>query len=302
MLESMEHGEGDKDGEENEKLGVVGHVAHLRENEAQIAREGAKRSWNKVRMALVKARVVSKMNSPRFASKTGTTSQDSSTTSERLPLTRSRTDTEKEKHRMNLKFCLEAAMRQVATENADADKRTLAQQAEMKKKAAAKARLVALEMFLGLLIDGVPEGILMGIMAAEGHLTPVLIISLLIANFPEAFASSSLFLAAEMSLTTIMGMWTGLCLLVGCLCGVSCWLLLFLFPDFSHGETLPHHWLLATASVEGITGGAMIACVSAVMLPEAFERAGKHGSLVLSSGFMCVCGFLLSVGLKANLG
>merc|ERR1719174_1706076 len=78
------------------------------------------------------------------------------------------------------------------------------------------AKSVAFALFLGLLVDGVPEGVLMGFLAAEGHLTPVLIISLFVANFPEAFSSASLLVQARLSVAKIIGMWTGLCTLVGC--------------------------------------------------------------------------------------
>lgn len=167
-----------------------------------------------------------------------------------------------------------------------------------------RAKSVAFALFLGLLVDGVPEGILMGFLAAEGHLTPVLIISLFIANFPEAFSSASLLTSAKMSTAKIIGMWSGLCLLVGSLGGLSCWLLLWWFPTFGqagHGN-LPMPVLLGIALVEGITGGAMIACISAVMLPEAFERAGKTGPFYSQTGFLCTSGFLLSVALKALFG
>lgn len=167
------------------------------------------------------------------------------------------------------------------------------------------AKSVAFALFLGLLVDGVPEGILMGFLAAEGHLTPVLIISLFVANFPEAFSSASLLIQAKMSIAKIIGMWSGLCLLVGSLSGMSCYLLLLWFPHFGeggHGGHLPLSVLLGIALVEGITGGAMIACISSVMLPEAFERAGKEGPFYSQSGFLCVCGFLLSVALKATFG
>jgi hypothetical protein len=41
------------------------------------------------------------------------------------------------------------------------------------------------------------------------------------------------------------------------------------------------------AAVTGITGGAMLAFVAATMLPAAFERSGRDGSL---SGMLCtVC-------------
>jgi len=165
---------------------------------------------------------------------------------------------------------------------------------------------VAFALFLGLLVDGVPEGVLMGFLSAEGHLTPVLIISLFVANFPEAFSSASLLIQANMSAGWIIGMWTGLCLLVGCLAGASCALLLFMFPEFGqgglHDSNLPMSVLLGIALVEGITGGAMIACISSVMLPEAFERAGKSGPFYSQSGFLCTSGFLLSVALKALFG
>lgn len=172
------------------------------------------------------------------------------------------------------------------------------------------AKSVAFALFLGLLVDGVPEGVLMGFLAAEGHLTPVLIVSLFIANFPEAFSSSSLLIQARMSTSKIIGMWVFLCLLVGSLCGASCYFLLLNFPTYgsgSHGDNseLPGHVLLGIALVEGITGGAMIACISSVMLPEAFEQAsagGKAGAFYTKSGFFCVGGFLLSVAMKALFG
>jgi len=168
------------------------------------------------------------------------------------------------------------------------------------------AKSVAFALFLGLLVDGVPEGVLMGFLAAEGHLTPVLIISLFVANFPEAFSSASLLVQAKMSMAKIVGMWTGLCLLVGGLGGLSCYLLLLAYPEFGkgglHSSELPMPVLLGISLVEGITGGAMIACISAVMLPEAFERAGKNGPFYTQSGFWCTSGFLLSVALKALFG
>jgi len=174
--------------------------------------------------------------------------------------------------------------------------------------AVAEAKSVATALFLGLLVDGVPEGILIGILAAEGHLTPVLVVSLFVANFPEAFSAASLFVQAEMAWGTIMLMWTSLVVLVGGLAGLSCWLLLLCFPGFSHGglanEGLPTSVLLGLALIEGITGGAMIACIAAVMLPEAFDRAGKDktGAFYCHSGFLCTAGFLLAVSMKALLG
>jgi len=165
---------------------------------------------------------------------------------------------------------------------------------------AAEAKTVALALFLGLLVDGVPEGVLVGFLSAEGHFSPVLIISLLLANFPEALSSASLMVSAGMSTSMIVGMWSGLCVLVGSLSGLSCWVLLAFYPSFGlNGVELPRAVLVCISLVEGITGGAMMACISSVMLPEAFERTKKDGPLVLSSGFLCTVGFLVSTVMKA---
>lgn len=165
-----------------------------------------------------------------------------------------------------------------------------------------QARSTASALFLGLLLDGIPEGILMGFLAAEGNLSPVLIISLFVANFPEAFSSASLLIIGRMPVYAIVGMWTILCVGVACITGVSCKLLLIAYPTYSSDYELPLMMQLFVAMVEGITGGAMMACISSVMLPEAFERAGEDGALMMSSGFLCTCGFLLAVFLKASLG
>merc|ERR550525_43433 len=94
-----------------------------------------------------------------------------------------------------------------------------------------EARATAMNLFMMLLVDGVPEGILMGFMAAQGFLSPTFTLSLLVANFPEAFASSTLFLPGQMPVAQILALWTGLMLLVGSLAGISCYLLLML-PGF----------------------------------------------------------------------
>jgi len=138
----------------------------------------------------------------------------------------------------------------------------------------------------------------MGFLAAEGHLSWVLVFSLLVANFPEAFSSASLMRQAGESKAKIIGMWSGLCLLVGALAGIACFCLMFLFPSYPHGH-LPQGCLLTVSLVEGLTGGAMIACIATVMLPEAFQRSDKRGALCASSGFLCVVGFIVAVVLKA---
>jgi len=156
-----------------------------------------------------------------------------------------------------------------------------------------KGLQVALAVFLGVLADGVPEAILMGLLAAQSLLSFVLVAALFVANFPEAFSSASLMAESDVGAITTIGSWTGLCLLTGVLSGISCGIVQLAAPD-GH---LSQNAEFVAAFIEGLAGGAMIACISAVMLPEAFERAAKKPPY-FSSGFLCTAGFLVSVAMK----
>mmetsp|Transcript_62345 Transcript_62345/g.114547 ORF Transcript_62345/g.114547 Transcript_62345/m.114547 type:complete len:351 (+) Transcript_62345:100-1152(+) len=146
-----------------------------------------------------------------------------------------------------------------------------------------------LSMWLGVFIDGLPEGILMGFLAAEHHLSMVLVISLLIANFPEAFSSACLLKEARWSSWKIFSMWTFCFLLTASLATISC----LLCPVHLEGNL----WIrIFECLIEGLAGGAMLACVTAVMLPEAYEI---HNDMI---GILCLSGFLVSVALKVTGG
>merc|ERR1719324_2117038 len=54
------------------------------------------------------------------------------------------------------------------------------------------AESLALGMLAGIIADGIPESVLIGLLASEGHLSMMFVVSLFIANFPESFSSASL--------------------------------------------------------------------------------------------------------------
>lgn len=146
-----------------------------------------------------------------------------------------------------------------------------------------------LSMWLGVFIDGLPEGILLGFLAAEHQLSMALVISLLIANFPEAFSSACLLKEARWSSWKIFSMWTLCFLLTAALATISC----LLCPVHLEGNL----WVrIGESFIEGLAGGAMLACVTAVMLPEAYEI---HNDMI---GLLCLSGFLVSVALKVTGG
>lgn len=163
-------------------------------------------------------------------------------------------------------------------------------------------RIGALKLYAVLLVDGIPEGILMGFLAAEGFLSTTLVISFLIANFPEAFAGAVLMQKGGFPRWQIVGVWGGLMLVIGMLAGVSCDLLLMVDPEFTGETHVPFEIQILVSVMEGLAGGAMISGIAGTMLPEAYERRNKTGWMVTSGGFLCTIGFLTSVGIKIAFG
>jgi hypothetical protein len=168
---------------------------------------------------------------------------------------------------------------------------------EKRKQRIEEGMRLAYAMFLGLVVDGIPESILLGFLAAENSLSLVLVLSLFVANFPEAFSSASLMKEAGVPLYKIVGMWSALCIITGILAALACAGLLYFAGSAAKTGEMPFHISMTIAVVEGIAGGAMIACIAAVMLPEAFAR--KHEvNMLMDPGFLCTAGFLCAVMIK----
>jgi len=55
-----------------------------------------------------------------------------------------------------------------------------------------KGANVAFSIWLGILIDGVPESMLIGFMQSEGELSIAFIVAVFLANFPEAMSASAI--------------------------------------------------------------------------------------------------------------
>ncbi|CAK9088449.1 unnamed protein product [Durusdinium trenchii] len=145
---------------------------------------------------------------------------------------------------------------------------------------------VALSMWLGMMLDGIPEALMLGFMTNEGAVSFAFLVAIFIANFPEAFSGSSLLLGQKMPVSRILLMWVVLFLLTGVLAMLGS---LMMPSNVARGSDLARKRDKATALMEGITGGAMLAMVSTAMLPEAFKGAGDKAGLIF------VLGFVLSV-------
>lgn len=156
-----------------------------------------------------------------------------------------------------------------------------------------RGKSAALAIWLGILLDGIPESLVIGLMSnhAEEQNQPSLmyafVISVFVANFPEALSSAGTMKNCGMSNGTIMGMWTLIFLLTGIGAGIGS----YIFPPGSDNRGTH----LLQAGIEGTCGGAMLTMISNTVFPHAFEGGGGLIGLASLAGFLVS----LSVGVNA---
>jgi len=149
---------------------------------------------------------------------------------------------------------------------------------------------VAFSIWLGILIDGVPESMLIGFMQSEGTLSVAFIVAVFLANFPEAMSSSALMFRSGDPVWKILSMWSAL--FVGT--GAVAFLTALIFPGHCHkGDEhspkvceFPYTVNIIASASEGLAGGSMMACISTAMLPESYEEGGDWAGLATLLGFL----------------
>jgi CRP-like cAMP-binding protein len=153
-----------------------------------------------------------------------------------------------------------------------------------------------LAVWLGMLVDGVPESIVIGSglmalvsaeLAASGavafrEVIPyTLIAGLFISNFPEALSSSLGMQHQGWSPSRIIFMWVVLMLVTAF--GAA--------AGYALGEALGHTTLVA---VEGVAVGAMLTMIASTMIPEAVHLGGSSARV----GLATLLGFLAAISFK----
>eukprot|EP00931_Biecheleriopsis_adriatica_P074535 TRINITY_DN48574_c0_g1_i1.p1 TRINITY_DN48574_c0_g1~~TRINITY_DN48574_c0_g1_i1.p1 ORF type:complete len:349 (+),score=28.73 TRINITY_DN48574_c0_g1_i1:65-1111(+) len=149
---------------------------------------------------------------------------------------------------------------------------------------------VALSMWLGLLLDGIPEALMLGFMTNEKAITFEFLLAVFVANFPEAFSAASLLRVQRVSVSRIFSMWMIVFVLTGLLAMLGSWIMPANPKLHSIASEIRS---TGSAAAEGLTGGSMLAMVSTAMLPEACHGGGQL------SGFFFVMGFATSVLISA---
>lgn len=167
--------------------------------------------------------------------------------------------------------------------------------AELRRAAAEKSGS-PLAIWLGILIDGVPESIVIGsgflalmtsklavadTVAFTEVIPYTLIAGLFLSNYPEALSSSVGMRTQGWSSARVLLMWTTLLVVTAGGAGVG----------YLVGAVLPH---VALVAIEGVAAGAMLTMIAATMIPEAVHLAGSSARVGLATLF----GFLAAVSFK----
>jgi zinc transporter, ZIP family len=135
-----------------------------------------------------------------------------------------------------------------------------------------------LAIVLGIVLDGIPESIVLGLTVLEGGSVSVaFLVAVALSNVPEAFAATSGLSRAGWAKSHILGLWA----LVSLVSGLASLLGFTVFDTASQ---------TSVAFVLSFAGGAILTMLADTMMPEAFEHGGKLVGVVTTFGFALAFG------------
>ena len=144
--------------------------------------------------------------------------------------------------------------------------------------APSSSRLI-IPMVLAIILDGVPESIVIGLGISEtGTVSIAMLAAVFISNLPESIAGSTGMKASGWSRKKIQLLWLG----IAVVCALST------LAGYSLFSTATDQWL---AFIQAFAGGAILMMLANSMMPEAFEHGGKL------AGVFTILGFAVSVAI-----
>lgn len=170
---------------------------------------------------------------------------------------------------------LEVASQNLETELGEPTEAEIVQAAHSERRGGSN---VALAIWLGIALDGIPESLIIGGSMEGATISLALIGGLFLANFPESMSSAVVMKKQGRGNWLIIGMWVSLMVMTAVGAAIG---------NLYIADAPPHlHGLL-----EGMAAGAMLAMIAQTMLPEAYD----HGGWL--TGLMTVTGFLSAIGM-----
>lgn len=134
-------------------------------------------------------------------------------------------------------------------------------------------------MVLAIILDGIPESIVIGLGIFEGgSVSLAMLVAVFISNLPEAIAGSVGMRAGGTSRARIVLLW----IVIALACALAS------MAGFSLFHGVSDRWL---GFVQAFAGGAILMMLANSMIPEAYEHGGKL------AGVFTVLGFFVSVAM-----
>lgn len=129
-------------------------------------------------------------------------------------------------------------------------------------------------IFLGALLDGIPESAAIGVGLAAGHGVGLsMLIAVFLSNFPEGISGAMGMKASGQSPGYIMAVWGATIATSGCAAALG-----FIMQEHASQD--------AIATTLALAAGAVLAMIADTMIPEAFEEGGRLVALVTVAGFL----------------
>lgn len=132
-----------------------------------------------------------------------------------------------------------------------------------------------MSIWLGLLMDAIPEALTIGAHMASHPISATLIAGVFIANYPEALSSSKGMKEQGFSIPRILIMWTSIMVLTGILSALGS----VIFADAPDS---------VISLLESMAAGAMLTVIAQTMLPEAYVKGGSIVGLSTLLGFLAI--------------
>jgi zinc transporter, ZIP family len=129
-------------------------------------------------------------------------------------------------------------------------------------------------IFLGTLLDGIPESLTLGLgLALGGAISVAFLAAVFVSNLPEGIAGTASLLTEGHSRRQVLWMWIGLVIASAAAAAVG----------FAVVKMVPG---TDGRLIQGFAAGGVLIMLADAMMPEAFEHGGKIVGLLTTLGFL----------------